>query len=163
MSGTLPLGEFLRFFSEDHRQEHYESDFMSKDSNENDKCNEVLPKTTFIAEGVSTATIDGYNEFPKTFVAEAATIASVNKFYKNQPTQTRATSNIEDYSDAMLAENRVCTRNVHAITTGGENKNCQKPISSKETLTRNMDPQVVLEKICIQTQRRKSLRKTTSI
>lgn len=29
MSGTLPLGEFLRYFSKDHKQEHYESDLMS--------------------------------------------------------------------------------------------------------------------------------------
>ncbi|XP_076546933.1 uncharacterized protein LOC143305801 [Osmia lignaria lignaria] len=163
MSGTLPLGQFLRFFSEDHKQEHYENDLMSTDPNENDKCNELLPKTTFFAEKVPTATVDECNEFPKiTFVTEAANIASVNKFYKNQPTQFNATSNIEDHSGVMLAEDRVRTQNVHAITADGENKNWQKPVSSIETRSSNMSPQVVLEKMCIQTQRRKSLRKTTS-
>lgn len=49
--------------------------------------------------------------------SEAAAIASVNKFYKNQPTQTRVTVNTDG---VMLAENRLCTQNVCTITTDGE-------------------------------------------
>ncbi|XP_053989938.1 uncharacterized protein LOC128882369 [Hylaeus volcanicus] len=122
---------------------------------------ETVGRGISFPEEVSTANVEECNEFLKIiFLAEAATIASVNTFYKKQPTvtQTTATSNIEDCSGAMLTENHVCNQNIQVITTDGENKDCQKLILSKETLSSNMSPQVVLEKMCIQTQRHKSLR-----
>nr|XP_012148425.1 PREDICTED: uncharacterized protein LOC105663529 isoform X2 [Megachile rotundata] len=78
MSGTLPLDQFLRLFSKDHKQEQYESNLMLTENIctvSSDEHNELLPEITFFAE----------EEFT----------AFVKKPYKNQETQTTSPFNTD--------------------------------------------------------------------
>nr|XP_012148423.1 PREDICTED: uncharacterized protein LOC105663529 isoform X1 [Megachile rotundata] len=96
MSGTLPLDQFLRLFSKDHKQEQYESNLMLTDSNKNGECNEPVSKT-FFTENICTVSSDEHNELlPEiTFFAEEEFTAFVKKPYKNQETQTTSPFNTD--------------------------------------------------------------------
>ncbi|XP_076397917.1 uncharacterized protein LOC105663529 [Megachile rotundata] len=141
MSGILPLDQFLRLFSKDHKQEQYESNLMLTENIctvSSDEHNELLPEITFFAE----------EEFT----------AFVKKPYKNQETQTTSPFNTDDCSGITLARNNVSTQNMHGIITNIKNEDCQKR-EKKEIHSSNMSPQIILENIC--TANKKSMRTNT--